>query len=151
MQKTTSPLEAHLGYWMRFVSNRVSDEFQSAIETCGVSLSEWVALRTLYDHDSASHGTLIEALGMTKGAVSKLVARLEEKALVAREGDEGDARVVLLRLTDAGRALVPRLADLADANDRKFFGHLSAAQQADLRRLFEEIVRLHALSEVPVR
>jgi DNA-binding MarR family transcriptional regulator len=149
--KKISPLEAHLGYWMRFVSNRVSEEFQRTIEAHGVSVTEWVALRILYDQENATHGALTEVLGMTKGAVSKLITRLEEKQLIARDEDEGDGRLVALNLTDAGRELVPRLAQMADENDRRFFGHLSPTQQTQLRLLLEEIVRLQQLTEVPVR
>jgi DNA-binding MarR family transcriptional regulator len=148
--KKISPLEAHLGYWMRFVSNRVSEEFQRTVEAYGVSVTEWVALRILYDQENATHGALTQVLGMTKGAVSKLIARLEEKQLVARDGDQGDGRLVALNLTDAGRELVPRLAHIADENDQRFFGHLSPAQQTQLRELLEEIVRLQQLTEVPV-
>ena len=145
-----SPLETHLGYWMRFVSNRVSEDFRIAVEALGVSVTEWVALRTLYDSAGANHGNLTRALGMTKGAVSKLVARLEEKGLVGRQTGKADARHVVLRLTAAGKALVPRLAALADKNDEKYFGHLSAAKRRDLRKMLEEIVRTHQLSKVPV-
>ena len=150
MQKISS-LEAHLGYWMRFVSNRVSDEFRLAVEACGVSVTEWVALRTFYGADNATAATLIDALGMTKGAVSKIVVRLEEKGLVLRSSDPADARAVHLRLTKAGQTLVPRLAKLADDNDRRFFSHLSREQQAALRDILEQTVRFHQLREVPVR
>jgi DNA-binding MarR family transcriptional regulator len=146
-----SSVEAHLGYWMRFVSNRVSEEFRIAVEAVGVSVSEWVALRTLYDSVDANHGSLTQALGMTKGAVSKLIARLEEKGLIDRQTVQADARQIGLRLTAAGKALVPRLATLADKNDERFFGHLSAARRRELRQLLEEIVTIHQLSEVPVR
>jgi len=148
--KKINPLEAHLGYWMRFVSNRVSEEFQRTVEVCDVSVTEWVTLRILYDQENASHGSLTQALGMTKGAVSKVVARLEEKQLVTRDVDQSDARLVALNLTAAGRELVPRLARMADENDRRFFGHLSPMQQAQLRELLEEIVRLQQLTEVPL-
>ena len=149
-KQEVSPLEMHLGYWMRFVSNRVSEEFRIAVEALGVSIAEWVALRTLYDAVDANHGTLTQALGMTKGAVSKLIARLEEKGLVGRQTGEADARHVVLRLTAAGKALVPRLAALADKNDEKFFGHLSATKRRELRQLLEETVAVHQLREVPV-
>ena len=145
-----SPLEAHLGYWMRFVSNRVSEEFRLAVEACGVSVTEWVALRTLFDVENATSGTLIEALGMTKGAVSKIVVRLEEKGLLLRKSDPSDARSVHLRLSAAGKALVPRLAQIADHNDNRFFGHLSEQQQSLLRDILEQTVRFHQLREVPV-
>lgn len=152
-----SPLEAHLGYWMRFVSNQVSAGFQQAVEASGVSVTDWVALRTLFDADSggestathATHATLTQALGMTKGAVSKVVARLEDKGLVARAGAPADARSHTLSLTPAGRALVPVLAAKADANDEKFFGHLPAAERQRLARLLQEMVRRHQCLEVP--
>lgn len=156
MKKASPPsaLEAHLGYWMRFVSNQVSAGFQQAVEASGVSVTDWVALRTLFDADSggestATHATLTQVLGMTKGAVSKVVARLEDKGLVARAGAPADARSHTLSLTPAGRALVPVLAAKADANDEKFFGHLPAAERQRLARLLQEMVRLHQWQEVP--
>jgi DNA-binding MarR family transcriptional regulator len=145
-----SPLDAHLGFWMRFVSNQVSAEFARAVEARGVSVSEWVALRTLFDAPESTHGALVAALGMTKGAVSKVVSRLQDKGLVTRAAHDADARAQLLALTRAGRALVPALARDADANDQRFFGHLSAKQRRELMALLQEMVRVHQLVQVPV-
>jgi hypothetical protein len=58
---------------------------------------------------------------------------------------------VHLHLTKAGKTLVPRLARIADDNDRRFFSHLSREQQAALRDILEQTVRFHQLREVPVR
>jgi DNA-binding MarR family transcriptional regulator len=145
-----SPLDAHLGFWMRFVSNQVSAEFARAVEARGVSVSEWVALRTLFDTPGSTHAALVAALGMTKGAVSKVVSRLQDKGLVTRAAHDADARAQVLALTRAGRALVPALARDADANDQRFFGHLSAKQRRELMALLREMVRLHQLEQVPV-
>ena len=145
-----SPLSAHLGFWMRFVSNQVSAEFERAVEARGVSLSEWVALRTLYDRSDTTHASLVAALGMTKGAVSKVVSRLQDKGLVTRAAHAADARAQVLALTRAGRALVPALARDADANDDRFFGHLSARQRRELMATLQEMVRLHQLEQIPV-
>ena len=76
-----SALEAHLGFWLRSVSNHVSSRFASLLEAQACSVTEWVALRTLFDRREATHAELIQALGMTKGAASKVVSRLEEKGL----------------------------------------------------------------------
>ena len=145
-----SPLDAHLGFWMRFVSNQVSAEFAQAVQARGVSVSEWVALRTLYDEPAATHATLMAALGMTKGAVSKVVSRLQDKGLVTRASHAADARAQVLALTRAGRALVPALARDADANDERFFGHLSAKQRRELMALLQRMVQLHQPGQVPV-
>ena len=39
-----SSLESHIGFWLRFVSNHVSNRFALLVEKEGVSISEWVAL-----------------------------------------------------------------------------------------------------------
>lgn len=144
-----SPLEAHLGFWLRFVSNHVSARFQTLLEKKDVTVTEWVALRTLWSQDETTHAELIQALGMTKGAASKLVSRLEEKGLAKRQLAEGRAREQSLRLTAAGRGLVPKLAALADANDAHFFGHLSAAERQALARAMRALVQHHQLKDIP--
>ena len=145
-----SPLDAHLGFWMRYVSNQVSGEFERAVEARGVSVSDWVALRTLHDQPDATHAALVAALGMTKGAVSKVVSRLQDKGLVTRAPHAADARAQVLALTPAGRALVPLLAADADANDERFFGHLGARRRQELKTLLQALVRQHDLHQVPV-
>jgi DNA-binding MarR family transcriptional regulator len=145
-----SELESHLGYWLRFVSNHVSSAFRTKVEGAGVSLSEWVVLRLLYGGERRAAGSIAEAIGMTKGAVSKVVARLEQRRLVERTVVEEDRRQQGLALTAKGRALVPELARLADENDAEFFGHLSRQARLELLELLRELVRHHRLQVVPV-
>ena len=142
-------LEAHLGFWLRFVSNHVSQRFRQQLEAQGVSVTEWVALRTLLAQGEGSHASLIDALGMTKGAASKVISRLEEKGLAQRQWAEGNARDQRLLLTAKGRSLVPRLAKLADANDQHFFGHLPPAQREALMNAMQALVQHHQLKQIP--
>lgn len=145
-----SPLEAHLGFWMRFVSNHVSTRFQQLLEAQGVTVTEWVALRTLWAANETSHAELIQALGMTKGAASKVVSRLEEKGLAKRQFARGNARDQALILTASGRALVPLLAALADANDEHFFGHLGLQERQLLMNALQALVQRHQLKYIPI-
>jgi DNA-binding MarR family transcriptional regulator len=146
-----SSLETHVGFWLRFVSNNVSARFESQVyEREGCSVSEWVALRTLYERSGTSHAELIHALGMTKGATSKIVSRLEERELVKRELAEGSSREQLIALTPAGKELVPRLAAIADENDAYFFGHLDALEQKSLVDTLKALVEQHKLQGPPV-
>lgn len=145
-----SALEDHVGFWLRFVSNHVSDEFGKLVEQNGVSVSEWVALREMYRHEQSSAADLMQALGMTKGAVSKIVTRLQSKGLAARAPSGFDKRAQQLVLTAQGRALVPVLAGLADRNDQRFFGTLSAAQRDALVGIMRQVVQEQQLRQVPV-
>ncbi|MGB9992129.1 MarR family winged helix-turn-helix transcriptional regulator [Pseudoduganella rhizocola] len=150
MKKQVSHLESHLGFWLRFVSNHVSGRFARLMEENGVSVSEWVALRQLYDAGEASAAQLMDALGMTKGAVSKIVTRLEQKGLAQREGSVADGRAQVIALTRSGRALVPKLAALADQNDELFFSALNGQQRRMLMQMMQQLVRVHELKQVPV-
>lgn len=145
-----SSLETHLGFWLRYVSNHVSSRFQKLLDEQGTSVTEWVALRTLFDKNETSNAELIQALGMTKGATSKVLSRLEEKGLARRELADGRGREQVLRLTKQGMALVPRLAALADANDAHFFGHLKEGELLALMGTFKELVAHHKLQELPM-
>ena len=89
---TVSALETHVGFWLRFVSNHVSKRFAQLLEERDVSVSEWVALRHLYDASDTTPLDVMGALGMTKGAVSKILARLESRKLVWRATDASDGR-----------------------------------------------------------
>lgn len=148
--ETVSTLEAHLGFWLRFVSNHVSSRFQKLVEANGVTVSEWVALRLLYGRSAVSPLELMDALGMTKGAISKIVTRLEKKGLLARAASISDRRAHALVLTEGGRELVPRLAQLADQNDAAFFGHMTDEQRAALVAAMQQVVVLHKLKMMPV-
>lgn len=77
------------------------------------------------------------AAGITKGAVSQVVKKLEAKGLVRRRRKESNAKEVFLELTAAGRAvhdrhrqkneetLVPLLATLKGRSDREIAGLVS--------------------------
>jgi DNA-binding MarR family transcriptional regulator len=150
VNKTVSELDSHLGYWLRFLSNHVSGAFRAKVEAAGVSVSEWVVLRQLYAGEHIAAGAIADAIGMTKGAISKVVARLEQKGLLERALVEGDRRQQWLVLTAEGRSLVPALARLADENDAEFFGHLSKRARSELLEALRGLVRHHRLESVPV-
>src|SRR5687767_11613169 len=102
-----SDLTAHTGYWLRMVSNAVSQDFARKIADEGVTVAEWSFMRTLYDADAMAPSALAEKMGMTKGAISKLADRLLGKGLITRADNPGDRRAHTLSLTGAGRSKVP--------------------------------------------
>ena len=144
-----SPLELHLGYWLRYVSNHVSHAFALKVAARGVTVAEWVVLRELYDGGS-SPSALADRLGMTRGAISKLADRLIAKDLIARRLSAGDRRFQTLALTRQGRALTPKLAALADQNDEEFFAPLDRTTREAIETALKEIVRRMGLRAAPV-
>lgn len=145
-----SDLSRHLGYWLRYVSNHVSQGFARKVEAHGVTVAEWVLMRQLLEVEALAPSRLAENMGMTRGAVSKLADRLIAKSLLARAANPHDGRGQTLSLTRAGRSMVPKLAALADANDAEFFDHLAPKERALLFGLLRGIVERRGLKSLPV-
>ena len=56
------PLEAHLGFWLRFLSNHGSDRFRRLLEEQGVNVTKRVALRTPWVGAGTCHAGLKQLL-----------------------------------------------------------------------------------------
>lgn len=142
-------LESHLGYWLRRVSNVVSGAFTRALQEKQTSVAEWVLLRELQKRGQAAPGDLADYLGMTRGAVSKIVDKLEAKRWVQAGAKEGDSRYRLLSLTRAGQRTLPLLAEIANQNDEAYFDCLSAKERTALLRLLMKLSEQNRIKDVP--
>ncbi len=145
-----SALESHTGYWLRLVSNHVSHAFRAKVEARGVTVAEWVVMRALFDDKDVNPSRLAKSLGLSRGAVSKLVDRLAAKGFVSCRSEKRDRRFQIVNLTASGRTLVPGVAALADQNDREFFDHLAAKDRKALVAILKGIVRRRELKGAPV-
>lgn len=144
-----SGLETHLGYWLRRVSNSVSSGFVQSLQAKHTSVAEWVLLRHLWDRTHATPGEMAEALTMTRGAISKIIDKLESKGWIRSRINPDDNRGQRLSLSGAGRRVVPELAAIADRNDEKFFSCLSSEERTALRRLLGKLATCHQMQNVP--
>jgi DNA-binding MarR family transcriptional regulator len=145
-----SELTDHTGFWMRMVSNAVSQAFARKVETEGVTVAEWAFMRALYNMEPTPPSVLANRMGMTKGAISKLADRLLAKSLIKRTESVSDKRVHSLCLTRKGKAKVPVLASLADENDVEFFGVLTKEEHEKLDRILKALAERRGLKTTPV-
>ena len=148
-QPDVTNLRSHIGFWLRFVSNHVSHAFARKLNGSGVTVAEWVILREMFDSPSTSPSALATSTGLTRGAISKLIDRLVQKNLVSRAEASGDRRFQDIKLTSAGRTLVPRLAHIADQNDEEFFAQLSAEEREQLVATLKKLVAANRLHKIP--
>jgi len=149
-QRSVPDLETHLGYWLRRVSNVVSGNFARSLHARHTSIAEWVLLRQLHDRGQATPGELAEALAMTRGAISKVIDKLQAKDWVRSRNSPEDNRAQLVSLTSAGRRILPQLAEIADRNDEKFFAPLEPAERQALRNLLGKLAKIHDIRDVPM-
>ncbi|MFJ2560512.1 MULTISPECIES: MarR family winged helix-turn-helix transcriptional regulator [unclassified Streptomyces] len=69
-------------------------------------------LMQLFDRDGQTQAELLERAGLDHSTVSKSLRRMQEAGLLTREPAPHDRRVMVVSLTDAGRALREPIADM---------------------------------------
>ena len=109
--------------------------FRSISTADGLSLTTAATLATLERSGPCRLTSLAVREGVTQPAMTQLIARLEESGLADRTADPSDGRVVQVRITDAGRALLARrravrTERLALILDRLSPGDLAALEAA---------------------
>ncbi|WP_369046982.1 MarR family winged helix-turn-helix transcriptional regulator [Sinomonas sp. P10A9] len=134
----TSPLDV-LGRISRISALSVQ-RLNGVLATSGVSRSEFDVLCALARSPQPLRASGVTAQTMLSGAATtKLTARLEGLGLVQRRRLERDGRVVLLSLTEEGRALVeeqfPRCVD----SDRRLLAGLDDGERAALAALLRRV------------
>lgn len=144
-------LTTHLGFWLRTVSNHVSQAFAAKLAGKQVTAAEWVLMRTLYDKDPIPPSRVANEMGMTRGAITKLADRLVGKSMIVRMADAEDGRGQTLALTPRGHTLVPELAALADENDAEFFGGMSKSDRETLETLMRQLAAQGRMTMMPLK
>lgn len=122
--------DTELANRLRIAASAGHQAVSQAVLKHGVTASEWALLRDLHGAGAVPQTRLAERLGMTRGAISKLVDRLVAKRLLVRgRGGGGDRRVQIIGLTGAGALLVPELARAASAAEAILFAGISARER----------------------
>ena len=117
-----------------------------ATEDVGVSPTDLGSLCLLLLHGPAPAGRLAELTGLTTGAVTGVIDRLEKGGFVRREVDPADRRRVIV-VPDAGRVdrdLFPHFPSLKRAAAQQFYDDFSIAE---LERISEFLSRLAPSAE----
>jgi len=135
-------LEDFLPYRVNVLAARLSREFATRYRArFGISVPEWRVVAHLSQSGAVSVREIHERVDMDKSKVSRAAARLEAAGYVAKRVNPGDRRLVELRLTARGEAMMAELAKLAEAYSGELRARLGDAEAfgAGLARLMEEI------------
>jgi DNA-binding MarR family transcriptional regulator len=111
-----------------------------------LSFTAAAALRRLIREGPSRLTDLAAHEHVTQPGMTQLVSRLEGQGLVERIKDQADARVVLVRVTSSGEALVDRRRSARVAQFAELFAALPKPEQSALTAALPAI---HHLADVP--
>ena len=90
---------------------------------------------------------LARLLGLDKSSVTGLVDRAERRGLVTRVPSTADRRVVLVSLTEDGRALVSQAAARFETDVMTMLGRLPTRDREALSGLVSRLLAAHAAEQ----
>jgi MarR family transcriptional regulator, lower aerobic nicotinate degradation pathway regulator len=105
----------------------------------GISLPQTRLLGVLRDREPTMH-ELARLLGLDKSSTTGLVDRAERRGLVTRVRSRADGRVVLVSLSDEGRALVSDVGARFEADVGALLGHLTWSERETLSRVVSRLL-----------
>jgi DNA-binding MarR family transcriptional regulator len=111
---------------------RLMGLFRSLTPPSGLSLTAAATLATLERSGPSRLTSLAVREGVTQPAMTQLIGRLQESGLVDRAADPTDGRVVQVRLTDEGRAMLARRRAVRAERLAEILTRLSPDEQAAL-------------------
>jgi DNA-binding MarR family transcriptional regulator len=78
----------------------------------GLYPGQELILMRLFDDDGQTQTALQASIGLDHSTLSRSIRRMEDAGLVTRRPADRDKRAMIVSLTDAGRAMQPRLIEL---------------------------------------
>lgn len=95
-------------------SRALTDVYRPLLDAVGLTYPQYLVLLVLWERDGAAPAVseIGAELRLDSGTLSPLLKRLEEAGFVRRRRSTRDERRVEVELTDAGRALRDRVADV---------------------------------------
>jgi DNA-binding MarR family transcriptional regulator len=97
-------------------------------------------LMHLFDRDGQTQSELLERVGVDHSTVSKALRRMQDAGLLVRQPAEHDRRVLVVHLTDKGRAMREPVAAMWRALEETSAQHLSTQQAESFVRTAYAIV-----------
>jgi DNA-binding MarR family transcriptional regulator len=139
-------LEEFLPYRLNVVSSLTSQALSSIYaQRYRIGVPEWRVLVTLGQYGVMTGKAIGAHSHMHKTKVSRAVALLERRKLVARRANRADMREAFLSLTPAGRAIYQDLAPIAQEFVARLAKDIDTADRAAFERVLTQLIEGAAL------
>ncbi|KQQ56925.1 MarR family transcriptional regulator [Pseudomonas sp. Leaf127] len=98
-------LDNQLCFALYSTSLSMTKVYKPLLQALGLTYPQYLAMLVLWEQDGLTVGDVSTRLLTDPGSLTPLLKRLESEGLISRTRSKQDERVVLLHLTEQGRAL----------------------------------------------
>lgn len=105
-------LENQLCFPLYACSKEVVKKYKPYLDELDITYTQYITLMVLWEHKEISVKDLGAYLYLDSGTLTPVLKSLEKKGFVARNRSKDDERVLLVSITNEGRALRDRAVDI---------------------------------------
>lgn len=131
----------NIGYKVKLVSQLMYRDFLERLEPYGLTPFHYLVLCCLWEEDGLSTSGIADKLKQLGATLTGVVDRMEKRALVFRERDPDDRRVIRIWLTEEGKQLMKTLPSIGAETIERATTGMPKADREGLSTLLEQIVR----------
>jgi DNA-binding MarR family transcriptional regulator len=137
----TLDLERYVPAFITFIANKLSNSATVLYQkNFGVNVTEWRIMSLLAIEPGIPASRICHVIGFDKGPVSRTLAALQKRGLVAIRTDPNDGRSHSISLTPRGRATHDKIIVAALERERRL---LSCLDEKEREVLIDLLRRLH--------
>ena len=105
-------LDRQLCFALYSASLAMTKTYKPLLDQLGLTYPQYLVMLVLWERDDRAVKEIGELLHLDSGTLTPLLKRMEAAGLVYRQRDSKDERSVRIRLSDDGRALHERAAEI---------------------------------------
>ena len=101
----TMKLDSQLCFPLYAASRKVVNLYTPHLKPLGITYTQYIMFLVLWEKDGITVGELCKRLMLDTGTVTPMLKNTEKQGLIKRNRSEEDERVVVVSLTEDGKAL----------------------------------------------
>ena len=108
----TMKLANQLCFPLYAASRSVVSLYTPLLRPLGLTYTQYIVFLVLWEKDGVTVGDICDRLMLDNGTLSPLLKKMQQAGYIEKKRSEEDDRVVLITLTDEGRALQEKAAEV---------------------------------------
>lgn len=107
-------LENQICFPLYATSRLITREYQPHLDRLGVTYPQYLVLMLLWEYEKMTVNHIAESLILKTNTITPLLKRMETMEIISRQKDDEDSRKVLVELTEKGKALRKKAANIPE-------------------------------------
>ena len=133
---------------LRRITRAIDLHSRGLMQQFGLTAPQLASLRAIERLQPITGGALAKSIHLSQATLTGILTRLESRSLVSRERSSSDRRIVVVKLTDEGRAVLESAPSLLQISFRRELLKLHEWEQTQMLATLQRIASMMDAEEI---